>query len=220
MISRTELKYLIRPEQAMYFDNWLLCKSRAIKIYPDRIINSIYYDDFSYSSITDNLSGISNRTKIRIRWYGSENNSFVQIELKKKKNRFSYKETIKTNKKISDISIKDFLSLDNLIKMGCPKIFIEEFSNKKLTPVLQVRYIRSYYYLFNLELNYDQNISYLSFSDTNQKFINDEFKVMEIKMKNNVNPQENRYLADLNISRSRNSKLIRGMSFIGRAAYV
>jgi len=104
--------------------------------------------------------------------------------------------------------------------MGCPKIFIEEFSNKKLTPVLQVRYIRSYYYLFNLELNYDQNISYLSFSDTNQKFINDEFKVMEIKMKNNVNPQENLYLADLNISRSRNSKLIRGMSFIGRSAYV
>ena len=35
-----------------------------------RIVNSIYYDNPQYSSIKDNLAGITPRSKYRLRWYG------------------------------------------------------------------------------------------------------------------------------------------------------
>ena len=41
------------------------------KIYPDRWVNSIYFEDQMDTSILDNLSGINNRAKIRLRWYGN-----------------------------------------------------------------------------------------------------------------------------------------------------
>ena len=36
--------------------------------YPKRKINSLYFDDLNYSSINENLDGISEKKKYRIRW--------------------------------------------------------------------------------------------------------------------------------------------------------
>ena len=41
--------------------------------YPKRKINSLYFDDLNYSSINENLDGVSEKKKYRIRWYGSKN---------------------------------------------------------------------------------------------------------------------------------------------------
>ena len=38
--------------------------------YQNRKVNSIYFDDLNYSSIKQNLDGVSDKKKYRIRWYG------------------------------------------------------------------------------------------------------------------------------------------------------
>ena len=42
------------------------------KQYADRQVNSIYYDDTSFSNVIANVSGVSVRSKYRIRWYGTD----------------------------------------------------------------------------------------------------------------------------------------------------
>ena len=56
--------------------------------YSRRIVNSIYLDTSSHSFVEDNLAGISNRVKPRIRWYGQYENEIKDgvLELKQKRN--------------------------------------------------------------------------------------------------------------------------------------
>lgn len=84
---RYELKYVIEPKHAYELESILythpLCFS---KVYASRYINNIYFDDPYYSSCHDNLAGISNRTKIRYRWYGQElqsDNGLIEFKIKR-----------------------------------------------------------------------------------------------------------------------------------------
>ena len=38
--------------------------------FSERKVNSIYFDDQNYSSIRENLDGVSKKKKYRLRWYG------------------------------------------------------------------------------------------------------------------------------------------------------
>jgi hypothetical protein len=42
------------------------------EIYCQRTVNNIYLDSFNLGDYFDNVDGCSNRTKLRIRWYGSD----------------------------------------------------------------------------------------------------------------------------------------------------
>ena len=67
-------------------------------IFNSRIVNSIYFDDVNLSSINENLDGISEKTKIRIRWYGDS--KIIKnpiLEIKKKREFYVNKETIPLN---------------------------------------------------------------------------------------------------------------------------
>ena len=70
-------------------DNWavkIISNFFFRKQYPDRKVNSIYFDDINYSSILENLDGVSSKKKIRVRWYGSQNkliNPILEIKSKK-----------------------------------------------------------------------------------------------------------------------------------------
>ena len=83
---------------------------RAIKLsrfsfycpYPSRQINSIYFDDHSYSSLRDSIEGNSLRTKRRIRWYGTEKNKVnATLEIKKKHGIYSWKDLYKNKYSIN-----------------------------------------------------------------------------------------------------------------------
>ena len=52
--------------------------------YPDRNISSIYLDTLNYNFARDNINGVSERKKIRIRWYNNNLNN-ISIEEKIKK---------------------------------------------------------------------------------------------------------------------------------------
>ena len=77
---RYEIKFVL--DESSYSDalQWLYVCTNAVNRYPDRYINTIYLDNPDYESVRDNLAGISDRLKIRIRWYDGD--PVVKLEKK------------------------------------------------------------------------------------------------------------------------------------------
>ena len=48
-----------------------------------RVVNSIYLDTPNYNHVLDNINGVNEREKLRIRWYNDDYNNF-SFENKKK----------------------------------------------------------------------------------------------------------------------------------------
>jgi len=94
--------------------------------HPKRFVNSLYFDDFKRTSIIENLNGTSERTKVRIRWYGK--NCYIlnepRLEVKIKKNFLNYK-------KIFSIKILDKLNIKKShdVKKICSEV--EKILKKK-----------------------------------------------------------------------------------------
>ena len=91
--ARIETKYIIEDIYKNEILSWIkLNKSMFIIPYPDRCVNNIYFDDYDYSIFSQNVSGISERYKVRYRWYGESD--ILQkgfLEIKCKRNQFGWK---------------------------------------------------------------------------------------------------------------------------------
>ncbi|MBU0597573.1 VTC domain-containing protein [Patescibacteria group bacterium] len=75
--SREEIIAMVNSHPAIFTE-----------IFYRRKVNNIYFDSFNMKSYFDNLDGVSNRLKVRIRWYGN-NLGFIEkpiLELKVKNN--------------------------------------------------------------------------------------------------------------------------------------
>ena len=66
---RFEKKFLVESHlyapvlKTFLIDGWY-------EIFKDRYVNSVYFDDTKFTSYYENLLGISDRTKYRLRFYG------------------------------------------------------------------------------------------------------------------------------------------------------
>lgn len=104
--------------------------------FPDRIINNIYLDSPLGQSYLQNVNGVSQRIKYRIRWYGSswENVSGAYLEFKIKQNHLGSK---------NRIALPDFnpVDLPGLIEDNRTVWGLEE----GLYPISKNSYRRSYY---------------------------------------------------------------------------
>ena len=84
-LSRFERKWVYRNNDYLTLVNALIRSNFFFrKQYPDRKVNSIYFDTPVFTDVWDNINGFFNRKKIRIRWYDEINQSAVFIEEKKK----------------------------------------------------------------------------------------------------------------------------------------
>ena len=101
--------------------------------YPDRLVNNIYFDDVNFSACNDNLFGISDRVKLRYRWYGGQE-KFSQGILERK---------IKHNA----LGTKEYIKLDAVTYLNelQSKINGLDETSGLLIPSLQNSYLRSYY---------------------------------------------------------------------------
>src|SRR6056300_603871 len=92
---RYEIKFILDTEQSSKFNFLLSSLTSMSKAFPDRLVNSIYYDDSSFSSIQDNLMGISHRQKMRLRWYGDNVlDKRAVFEIKKRNGRLGSKDSV------------------------------------------------------------------------------------------------------------------------------
>ncbi len=116
-------------------------------------IHSLYFDDYRNSCAFDNDAGNSERSKWRIRYY-DEDDSFIRLERKRKKQDLCYKESCRLAKdeynkiisgNVSEVFwnteerlLKDFC-IDVMTKGFTPKIIIDYERTAFVDPVLNVR---------------------------------------------------------------------------------
>ena len=90
-----------------------------------RKVNSIYFDDLNNTSILENLYGLENKKKIRIRWYGDSkiiNNP--RLEIKKKKGFI-------TEKKVYYLPEINYLYFPNEYSINKIRLIVEKKLFKK-----------------------------------------------------------------------------------------
>ena len=64
---RYELKFVLSEIEYNEVKLFLL-RHRFQNSYPNRLINSLYFDSIELDSVGENLSGISNRNQIKVVW--------------------------------------------------------------------------------------------------------------------------------------------------------
>ena len=143
--ARYEIKF---TAYEMHYHSVLLwIKSHSVGFiapYPDRWVNSIYFDTHNYNSFIENLSGSSSRIKVRYRWYGKDNSpSKGTLEVKCKRNYFGWKLNYKANNEIYNTGDK-WLDVKNNITN---QLTHEGQSWLKLHPfpVFTNQYLRKYF---------------------------------------------------------------------------
>ncbi len=127
------------------------------KSFPKREIHSVYLDKHTFEFYLDNVAGISQRSKTRLRWY---NDTIEKLTLEEK---------IKHNK----VSTKPTLALVNESRqLPTSRTMISKLFNsnavpadytmlKSLYPILQVSYVRDYYLLDkDIRMTVDRQIKY------------------------------------------------------------
>lgn len=91
--ARHELKFVCDLENQHRVERWLVLHPAGLReVYPARRINSLYLDSRDLQAYHDNLSGVSERSKLRLRWYGETlAPDKARFEVKLKRNRLGWK---------------------------------------------------------------------------------------------------------------------------------
>tara|TARA_Y100000591_G_C21847458_1_gene709506 strand:+ start:3352 stop:4017 length:666 start_codon:yes stop_codon:yes gene_type:complete len=206
-IKRFERKWLFKSNNSLALINALVRSNLFFRTqYPSRKVNSVYFDTNNYVSIRQNLDGVSNKKKIRIRWYGNKHimsNPFVEIKSKKGF------ETKKESLKIKEL---DKVKLNNLE-------FIKKELNSKLklkkiiNPVLTTHYYREYFVSLNgkVRATVDYNLKSIFLNNLSQIDIVKNFKnicILEFKYSTGLDKYVRKNLKDITLRLSKNSKFV------------
>jgi hypothetical protein len=84
---RYELKLVCDPHRLAQARSWIRLHPAGFSVaYPPRRVNSLYLDTPHLSSFDENLAGVSERQKLRLRWYGEGVREIEPVlELKQKR---------------------------------------------------------------------------------------------------------------------------------------
>lgn len=162
-----------RTEEKIKIDNFkinefllYIYKLGASKIYPDREVSSIYFDNNFFDMYHQSIEGVLPRKKIRTRYYNQKNREmFLEMKINSFEGRF------KTSEKLID---------NKIFKFG---IFDREYG--RCFPKIKIKYNRSYFKFKKLRITIDQNIIYKKFLSFETK--KDKNSIVEIKGDYNLN---------------------------------
>ena len=189
--KRHEIKFIINKKEKINFIN----KNHLNKIFPDRIVESIYFDtkDLQFFSLSE--EGVTPRFKIRLRGYNNEKPR--NLEIKKTKNYHSEKIVLK------NFQFNSFELHKTLKNMGINNIVDQK---------IRVKYLRSYYELKDLgRITMDENIEFFNPSKEfrNPKKINKI--ILEVKIQRKE-IDKNHVEKIINLKESRFSKYCVGIN--------
>jgi len=134
--TRIEKKFVLGKSKEDYLES-ILIRSGFNRIFKPRYINSIYLDTVNFDFVKDNINGVSQRKKIRFRWYNNDLNN-ISLE-EKNKNNFS------VNKIINKVDVPS--NYKNLIS-NLKSYFYDLKKNclsKNYLFILKTNYFRSYW---------------------------------------------------------------------------
>ena len=209
-VTRFERKWVFNNNDHLILVNSLIRSNLFFcKQYPNRKVNSIYFDDINYSSIIENLDGVSKKKKIRVRWYGDQNKLINPIlEIKSKKGFETKKETHQINE-LNDLKFNDYENLD-LIKNT---VNLKYKTKIIIYPILTTNYDRQYFISNNglVRATVDYNLKSTYIKNLSQINIIKNFSsscILEIKYPTNLDKYVRKNLGEMTLRLSRNSKFI------------
>ena len=208
--KRIELKDVFRIRDRLLLEQAIiLSKFSFRRSFPDRIVNSIYYDTFNYKSLEESLEGESIRKKSRVRWYGpNDDESEATLEIKLKQGHLSWKKLYHDSFTICPKAKKWNLFLQSNYEADFPRYYL-----KNLLPRSIVTYKRSYYSSFDnkIRITIDQDLKTFnqhSLFDRNLEYKrkHENVLILEIKVDNCNETMLKKVLEDLPFSPKRFSK--------------
>ena len=205
---RYERKYIIPRNNFQEFISSLYSLGYSPS-YPLRTINNLYFDNFDFSSTTQNIDGLSKRQKYRIRWYGLKfEKSHKTVEIKIKDEFLNRKEnfTIPDLKLNSIKDIESFYKNFKNITYECGNFKIYSLMNSRI-PTLLNSYDRMYFtdLLKKVRITIDSNLESVS-PITNLRF-KEKFIIIEAKYDRDSN-----FINKFNnLSYTRYSKYVKGV---------
>ncbi|WP_291327445.1 polyphosphate polymerase domain-containing protein [Desulfovibrio sp. UCD-KL4C] len=137
---RYERKFIVSQQLESHIES-VLTHSRLgfRKLYDKRVVNNIYLDTPMFRFYNENVMGVSDRKKIRIRWYGDATvDGDCQLEIKRKDGMVGRKEIYHVFLKPSDLRKNNIirqLDLPDRVKIEAQDIY----------PTLYNRYTRRYF---------------------------------------------------------------------------
>jgi len=188
-----------------------------IERYPARYVNSLYLDSLSLRSYHDNLDGVCDRLKTRIRWYGNltgqHSDSFLELKVKKgqvgTKQRYALPSFTLRNQN-SLASLKQMYVCDML-----PEHILERC--KGLTPSLITRYLRSYHETPDggLRITVDSQLTYYDvYHLSRPRHASPEKVILEMKYSSNNATRAAEINQYLPLLLGKNSKYVDGVRAI------
>lgn len=176
--------------------------------FPPRVVNNIYLDTLNYSAYQDNLKGIGQRKKTRLRWYGHSSfaDTPLQLEEKIKAGVLGYKKTFALPAASIDSSIQELLPT-------------QITKHQNLRPTLFNQYHRQYF------LSADQKFritidTHLCFGTPNfspQQTIGHQLNhriILELKYEEAAARYQDKITQHLPFRLSKNSKYVIGVELI------
>ena len=189
--KRYEIKFIINKKEKINFIN----KNHLNKIFPDRIVESIYFDTKDLQFFSLSAEGVTPRFKIRLRGYNNQKPS--NLEIKKTKNYHREKIILK------NFQFNSFELHKTLKSMGINNIVDQK---------IRVKYLRSYYEFKDLgRITMDENIEFFNPSKEfrNPKKINKI--ILEVKIQRKE-IDKNHVEKIINLKESRFSKYCVGIN--------
>ena len=196
MSFRKEIKFKLTKSELYILKNNLL-KRGMRQIYPNRTINSCYFDTENLKMFHESEEGVLPRKKIRFRWYSNKFICNKEIKISSIEGRYKI---IHTENAISSISLKSH------------RFFEKDYG--MLNSRLIVSYKREYFLYKDLRITFDTDIQYENIKSKCQPIFKENECVVEVKTDHNTSGD---YIEKfINIQPSRFSKYCRGIYLINR----
>lgn len=202
--------------------------------HPDRYVNNIYLDTPLLEFYKDNLIGVGERLKYRVRWYGRpfENCDSPQLEAKIKHTDLGEKEIIPLESFSLNQAIHPATFYTDVLRPSRPEApfegtklthqeaFQRIFAENHLQPTLFNSYLRSYLISYDghFRLTIDREMqaaSALSGLKPPFRWFEDPAVVIEIKYEQEMHKDWDRVAQSLPFRLSKNSKYAIGMELAG-----
>ena len=190
------------------------------KHYPDRIVNNIYLDSIRSKNYNDNVIGIADRKKYRVRWYGRDKlkNKDVKLEKKIKNGWVGTKEIYK----VDNLNFSSLKHFDEYFYNGFKKIPKKTLNEiKNLSPTLMNSYSRTYFRSIckKFRITIDRSQEFYHIRKLNDNFFyklptNDNYIIIELKYDVQYDVLSSEVTNALPFPISKNSKYINGIDYI------
>lgn len=219
---RYERKFTVPDKFSLKTVEQIIKRNKVLfrEVFHIRQVNNIYFDTVRYNDYFDNVLGVSDRKKIRIRWYGDTLGVIKKpmLEIKIKKGVVGDKWSYKLKPFVLDNDFNnDFIQ--NVFKASSLPLPILE-STKMVTPTLLNSYSRKYFMSADNKFRVTLDFKLLyhkigkRFNNFNLAPVSDENKIIELKYGLLDDKTANAISTQFPFRLNKNSKYVNGVNTI------